>query len=232
MENMLQNFYNLCGGDYICAIVLNNLYYEARRNVRNGSYTTVVDLVELKDRIGLPFCDEGYLVNAVFIPIEEGMDRNGELLLEYDFDAMSRRSQFECIIHLDEIDNRLEACIDERLTVERNNKRAEALGHPATLTLAQWIYILNLWHWDCAYCGGDYCNVECGQPYEVLEHIVPLTFSDSGTTKLNCVPSCRRCNSLKGPYHPDRMPNHIRRKIGERIDGVRRFLRFINGDDN
>lgn len=230
MQNMLHRFYDVCGGNYIQAIILNNLYHEAHQHVKNGDYTTMIDLTELRDHIGLKFCDENYLSGSVFIPIGEGMDRHGKQLLDYDFDAFYNGSnnKFSCVIHLDEMENRLEICSLERLTVERNNKRAEVLGLPATLTLARWMRNLNLHHWECAYCSHQW-QFAISLPYEVLEHIVPLTFPDSGTTVLNCVPACKKCNSLKGPYHPDRMPHSIKEKIGDHIERVRRCMTSWNG---
>ena len=75
----------------------------------------------------------------------------------------------------------------ERAIVAANNSRARAAGLPATLTLKQWMTTLTTYNCLCAYCGG---------PYEVLEHIVPIS-GGGGTTQVNCAPSCYSCNGRK-----------------------------------
>ena len=71
--------------------------------------------------------------------------------------------------------------------VKINLKRAEKAGTHATLTLKQWLSILDHFNWRCAYCAG---------PYEVVEHVLSINLG-GGTTALNCVPACVPCNARK-----------------------------------
>jgi hypothetical protein len=80
--------------------------------------------------------------------------------------------------------------------VSANRYRAKSLGLPTTLTANEWIATIKRFDWKCAYCpNGD---------YECMDHFIPIC-KGGGTTVLNCVPSCRRCNSAKGDKHPDDM---------------------------
>jgi len=96
----------------------------------------------------------------------------------------------------------------EDLVVWRQNERAREAGAVGSLTLNQWIYILNAFRWRCAYCPDG--------PYQALEHVIPIS-RGGGTTAYNCVPACTPCNSAKGGRHPDeiretsRSPEAIRR---------------------
>lgn len=94
------------------------------------------------------------------------------------------------------------------------NKRAEKLELPATLTLEQWISTLDHFERRCAYCKGD---------YRVLEHYIPLVHG-KGTTQANCVPACNKCNSIKGTYHPLAMPEKAQEKMGEALQSIQQYL--------
>ena len=79
--------------------------------------------------------------------------------------------------------------------------RARRVGAPATLTLAEWLTTLKRFEYKCAYCQQN--------PYEVLEHYIPLPRqptkernAQGGTTTTNCIPSCRSCNTEKGGRQP------------------------------
>lgn len=80
----------------------------------------------------------------------------------------------------------------EALRVETHNERARELALPATLTTEEWIRTLNHFQWACAYCS---------EPYEVLEHFIPLSLQGE-TSALNCLPSCLLCNARKHDAHP------------------------------
>ncbi len=67
--------------------------------------------------------------------------------------------------------------------VERQCFRARTLHAEATLSLVEWIEVLNYFHWRCAYCQE--------QPVQVMSHFLPI--SQAGTTALNCLPACYRC---------------------------------------
>jgi len=75
--------------------------------------------------------------------------------------------------------------------VRRANQRAINKELPATLSLAEWLRVLDMFGGRCAYCNRPFS-------YEHLEHVIPLDAGIAGTTADNCVPSCTRCNQRKG----------------------------------
>lgn len=98
--------------------------------------------------------------------------------------------------------------------VTANLKRAEKAKVPATLTIKQWLGILDHFNWLCAYCSG---------PYEVIEHIVSIRVG-GGTTALNCVPACIACNT-----HKDRISTSTTIPIAK-IEYVQLQLKEISHD--
>jgi len=60
---------------------------------------------------------------------------------------------------------------------------ARTLHVEATLTLLDWLIIVDSYQWKCAYCQE--------KPFEVMHHRIP--FPAGGTTPTNCVPACRGC---------------------------------------
>jgi 5-methylcytosine-specific restriction endonuclease McrA len=73
----------------------------------------------------------------------------------------------------------------DRVKAQRQNART--LRAEATLTLLDWLMILERFDWQCAYCRT--------RPFKIMSHIVPLP--RGGTTPENCVPSCYSCLSRK-----------------------------------
>jgi len=65
--------------------------------------------------------------------------------------------------------------------------RAKKYNAPATLTIPEWLKILDHFKGKCAYCGRN---------FEIIEHIIAIT-AGGGTTALNCVPGCLGCNATK-----------------------------------
>lgn len=102
----------------------------------------------------------------------------------------------------------------EASRVAMHNNRAMKLELPATLTLKQWITVLDYFKWKCAYCQGK---------YTVLEHFIPLAHG-KGTSKDNCIPSCRSCNLTKGPSHPSALSPTAQEKLGDAIKRVQSYL--------
>jgi hypothetical protein len=102
----------------------------------------------------------------------------------------------------------------EEQQVRLHNERARAAKQPGTLTLKEWLKILDLFDWRCAYCQG---------PYETFEHFLPLMHSGS-TSASNCIPSCKHCNALKGKKHPTQLTNIF---PGERIARISTLLLLI-----
>lgn len=81
----------------------------------------------------------------------------------------------------------------EKELLQVNLLRAKNAELLATLTLDQWLFTLEYFHWRCAYCGI--------REYTVIEHFIPIS-QGGGTTKDNCVPACQGCNSRKKGCHP------------------------------
>lgn len=71
--------------------------------------------------------------------------------------------------------------------VNGQNIQARSAGAEATLTLLDWLIIVDSYHWKCAYCQE--------KPFEVMYHQVPLP--RGGTTSSNCVPACCSCRVRK-----------------------------------
>ncbi len=99
----------------------------------------------------------------------------------------------------------------EHRILQQQLKRAMENGRAATLILPEWLQTLDDCNWRCAYCGTG--------PYEVMEHLIPLT-KGGGTTVDNCVPACRPCNSRKRDHHPDVIVGRARNVLR-----VRAYLR-------
>jgi 5-methylcytosine-specific restriction endonuclease McrA len=83
----------------------------------------------------------------------------------------------------------------EHQRVRNHLRRAKELQLPATLTLKQWLAALDHFEWLCAYCDGEFSD---------LEHFMPLG-PGSSTSVDNCVPACGSCNSKKHDCHPDEL---------------------------
>ena len=75
----------------------------------------------------------------------------------------------------------------EFLRVRGQLSRTRKLGLKSNLTLGQWVDTLKEYKFSCAYCGGG---------FEQLDHVLPVSLG-GGTTKDNCVPSCKKCNRKK-----------------------------------
>jgi hypothetical protein len=67
--------------------------------------------------------------------------------------------------------------------VEAQLFKARSLRVAATLTIVDWLIILNTCEWHCAYCEL--------KPFQVMSHVLPLLCG--GTTIENCVPACYSC---------------------------------------
>jgi 5-methylcytosine-specific restriction endonuclease McrA len=75
--------------------------------------------------------------------------------------------------------------------VKSQVQHARSLEAEATLTLIDWLLILEQFAWLCAYCQN--------KPFEIMSHVIPLP--RGGTTPENCVPSCYSCSTGKGKVH-------------------------------
>ncbi len=90
------------------------------------------------------------------------------------------------LVIIREIDRVRDQCINARQR-----------GARATLTLVEWLTILEAFGWQCAYCRS--------KPFQVMYHVIPLP--EGGTVAENCVPACYRCTKI---------PNRHIEKNGQR----------------
>jgi len=74
--------------------------------------------------------------------------------------------------------------------------QARSIHAEATLTLVEWLVILDAYQWKCAYCQE--------KPFEVMHHHIPL--HEGGSTLSNCLPACRPCCSPRKKKPPDQAP--------------------------
>jgi 5-methylcytosine-specific restriction endonuclease McrA len=72
--------------------------------------------------------------------------------------------------------------------VHNHRKKAQRLGHEATLTLADGVRAVQFFQFRCAYCGQA--------PFETIDHVQAYV-AGGGTTAHNCVPACLQCNQKK-----------------------------------
>ncbi len=94
--------------------------------------------------------------------------------------------------------------------IKAQNKRTTAEGLESSLTLVQWLALIDLTDSKCVYCG---------DPFNCIEHVQAVA-DGGGTTALNCVPACSACN-LKKRANGER---HIARLFGS---GAVRRLRNL-----
>ena len=98
-----------------------------------------------------------------------------------------------------------------------NLRRAKLLDLPATLTTKEWLETIAHFHGKCAYCQHH--------PYTCIEHYIPLDLG-GGTTKNNCLPSCRGCNHHKKSFSPEMVLSQ------EDIDRIQSYLLKIESEMN
>jgi hypothetical protein len=102
--------------------------------------------------------------------------------------------------------------------VHRHNARAREQGLPATLTTQEWRKTINHFGSKCAIC-------QSGN-YQVLEHFIPLVLGQKGTTADNCIPTCSKCNKLKGDLHPLMLPEVL--GLQTRMEEIQTYLATRN----
>jgi hypothetical protein len=81
--------------------------------------------------------------------------------------------------------------------VSNEHKRRVLKGRSATLTMAEWQHILDLYKHCCAYCGRSDAIL-------TQDHYVPLCKGGHHSAE-NVVPACKSCNSRKR----DRLPSRL-----------------------
>lgn len=223
MENTLSLFATLCCDNWCSAIIAHNFYSEALSKTRGkGNYVSTFDTIDLSRRYGYSL----ERIEYSMVQLEEGREI---LRISTHKNMWEDNTKYEYTLNCQNVREKLDFCLQEIKKVDHHNRRALTLNHPATLTTLEWMIILSYHRYKCAYCRTN--------KYEVLEHYIPLTFSDSGTTKFNCVPACTSCNRLKGPYHPERMPKKLKIQFENNLANAQETMRelwhvSINGDKN
>jgi len=82
--------------------------------------------------------------------------------------------------------------VRQRISARRH---ARKLGAPGSFTTVEWIQLLQLWNWTCAYCG------ETGIALQP-DHRVPLARGGSNAID-NILPACPSCNQRKALMSED-----------------------------
>jgi 5-methylcytosine-specific restriction endonuclease McrA len=99
-------------------------------------------------------------------------------------------------------------CLNERsrikIQVWSARSRARKWKEPATLTHDEWQITLKAFDYKCAYCESD----DLKTAGLVVEHFIPLGMG-AGSTRINCVPACERCNIKKRNHRPMHIPAHL-----------------------
>src|SRR6266487_798598 len=131
-------------------------------------------------------------------------------------------------------DRATETMIREARILQVNLSLAQTYDLPATLTFQQWIATLDYFGWTCAYCQE--------QPYEVMEHFIPISMRDryhpygaiiGGTTIKNCVPACYDCNARKRNNCPDyiwKVSNGVEQGIFPTLEMIERIAQYLQID--
>lgn len=101
--------------------------------------------------------------------------------------------------------------IKEANRVSNHNQRVRDLELASGLTLSQWLATLDYFEWRCAYCKGNFTEIE---------HFLPISLN-GGTTANNCLPSCQRCNNRKNDRHPDKLDSIF---PAENLARIRQYL--------
>lgn len=97
----------------------------------------------------------------------------------------NKHKRVKTIRELAETEENYLLIVKEINRVEAQIFKARMLGVEATLTLVDWLTLLEDFHWQCAYCRT--------KPFQVMSHVVPLPHG--GTTVGNCVPACYSCRT-------------------------------------
>lgn len=110
-----------------------------------------------------------------------------------EWTMQSRRHVMNTIRELAGTEERYLILARELDRVKAHVAHARSLRAEATLTLVQWLVMVDSSHWKCAYCQE--------QSFEVMYHPIPL--HEGGTTATNCLPACRRCRTRNKKHAPD-----------------------------
>lgn len=120
----------------------------------------------------------------------EYYETNKELIAEYKKEY--RQANKELIA---ERDKKYQKENKDKVKVIKQRRRARKKSLPNTLTVEQWNQTLNDFNHSCANCGSNETPIH-------IDHFVPLSSGEKGTTVTNCIPLCSKCNCSKGSKHP------------------------------
>ena len=113
-----------------------------------------------------------------------------------EWTMQSRRHVLSTIRELAGTEERYLIIARELDRVNAHVTHARSLRAEATLTLVEWLVMVDSYDWKCAYCQE--------KPFEVLYHPIPL--HKGGTTVSNCLPVCRGCCTRRKKRAPDQAP--------------------------
>jgi hypothetical protein len=87
------------------------------------------------------------------------------------------------------------------LQLRQARRAAVERGLPGNLMVDGWARVCEDFDRRCAYCG-------IKTLYPTIDHFLPLSSGEGGTTITNCVPSCSDCNGAKGASPPEVFLRH------------------------
>lgn len=107
---------------------------------------------------------------------------------------------------------------DRRNLIEaRRTARKRSL--PDTMTKEEMDEVVATYHGNC---------VICGDPYEHLDHFIPIATGRGGTTRENIVPMCSTCNLSKNSSNPFKWSQRLEEFKRERFYYLIAYLSQVN----
>lgn len=98
----------------------------------------------------------------------------------------------------------------ESYRIARHKEESYRKGRPCNLLLSEWAETLRHYSWRCAFCKG---------PFESLDHFVPVSRGGASWVG-NVVPSCLRCQAVKGNL----LPAEVEAIPRDRMDMIAHYL--------
>jgi len=167
-------------------------------------------VVHSHDHNGMPLCMSCYVALRIETCLRCGLEKrvakrlsDGSMLCWYCYRLV--RPQKQCAVckelsilavseppmcfhcYAIEYNRKPEVCARKAVYVAKR-RQIESEGD---FTVQDWLDIMHLWNWKCAYCGAKLLHGT-----RSTDHIVPLT-RNGKNTRNNIVPCCRSCNSQK-----------------------------------
>jgi 5-methylcytosine-specific restriction endonuclease McrA len=111
----------------------------------------------------------------------------------FNMDRVWGKARYDRMMWCRDCWNEHDASRRDQLRVRDASKYAKRDGVEDTLTLDEWLEILDEYDSLCAYCS---------KPFECIDHYIPRKLG-GGNVKENVRPACTSCNMSKGSKHPD-----------------------------